>query len=174
MKKLLFCGVLIMNVALGLILSSPDIQNNQVIPSEFTGEGEDVVPRMQWSNVPTNAKSLVLICDDPDAPEGTWVHWVVYNIPATAKNLNFLKKSNTKTANGTMQGINSWPDAPDNLGYKGPMPPAGSGIHHYHFKLYALDTMLDLKPRATKKQVEEAMKGHIISQTTLVGLYEIK
>lgn len=170
MKKLLFCGVLILNTINGLTLTSPDIQNDQPMHKQFTGQGQDKAPRLQWSNIPAKTKSLVLICDDPDAEDEVWVHWVVYNIPAIAKNLDYLKKTDEKTANGTMQGMNSWP----HLGYNGPMPPVGSGVHHYHFKLYALDTMLNLKPRATKEQVEKAMKGHILAQTELVGLYEIK
>lgn len=174
MKKLSFCGVLVMNVTLGLTLTSSDIQNNQIMPKQFTGEGADTAPRLEWSNVPAKTKSLVLICDDPDAQDGPWVHWVVYNIPPTVKNLNHVKKDDEKTADGTMQGLNSWEEAEGNLGYKGPLPPAGSGVHHYHFKLYALDTKLNLKPRATKAHVEAAMKGHILAQAELVGLYEIK
>ncbi len=174
MKKLLLFGVVCMNVALGLTLTSPDFQNNQIIPKQFTGQGNDNAPRMRWSNVPAQAKSLVLISDDPDAPGGTWVHWVVYNIPVTAKKLDHVKKDDEKTADGTMQGSNSWEAAEGNLGYKGPMPPKGSGVHRYFFKLYALDSLLNLEPRATKEQVEKAMKGHILAQAELVGLYEIK
>lgn len=172
MKKLFLCGVFAMN-SFGLVLMSPDIAIGKMIPRQFTGEGKDAVPGMRWSNVPSQTKSLVLICDDPDAQDGTWVHWVVYNIPPTIKNLNHLKKTDEKTAEGIMQGLNSW-DVPDNLGYKGPMPPQGHGVHHYHFKLYALDTKLPLKPRATKEQVEAAMKGHIIAQAQLMGTYERK
>lgn len=153
-------------------ITSPDFKHNDFMPKEFTCEGGNKAPRLQWKGVPKDTKSLVLICDDPDAPAGTWVHWVVYNIPANKTDLSYIVDRSEKLADGTMQGTNSWPDT--RVGYDGPCPPKGHGVHHYHFKLYALDTALNLKPRATKAQVEAAMKNHVLTQTEVVGLYERK
>lgn len=173
MKKIIFLGIMMTHVVVGkttFIISSRDFENNTYIPKEFTCEAANTAPRLLWQGAPSNTKSFVLICDDPDAPKGTWVHWVVYNIPASRTDLSYIADRSEKLADGTMQGTNSWPK----VGYDGPCPPPGHGIHHYHFKLYALDTMLHLKPRATKQEVENAMKGHILATTKLVGLYEIK
>lgn len=172
MKKILFLGVAMASSshAASFKISSLDFNHNAVMPTEFTCEGANKAPRLQWHGVPANTKSLVLICDDPDAPAGTWVHWVVYNIPATKIDLAYITDRSEKLSDGTMQGLNSWP----HVGYDGPCPPIGHGIHHYHFKLYALDTMLNLKPKASKQEVETAMKNHVIAQTELVGLYERK
>ncbi len=152
-------------------LSSPSFQHNQRIPKQFTGEGADVSPALQWEGAPAGTKSFALVCDDPDALSvagKVWDHWVIWNIPGTATELpeNVEKKA---TVLGTAtQGLNTWP----RLGYNGPMPPPGHGVHHYHFKLYALDTMLDLPSKSTKKQLEAVMKGHILAQTELIGTYE--
>lgn len=170
MKKILFLGVMMSISANALKLTSPDFKHNEFIPKQFTCEGDNKAPQLKWQGLPINTKSLVLICDDPDAPAGTWVHWVVYNIPATKTDLSYISDRSEKLSNGTLQGMNSWP----HVGYDGPCPPVGHGIHHYHFKLYALDVMLKLEPRSTKQQVETAMKNHVIAQTELVGLYERK
>jgi Raf kinase inhibitor-like YbhB/YbcL family protein len=156
-------------------LISPSFAANQRIPTQFTGEGVDVSPPLQWENAPAATKSFALICDDPDAMSVAgvvWVHWVIWNIPGTAKELteNVAKTETVKALDGAHQGINTWP----RLGYNGPMPPPGHGVHHYHFKLYALDTVLALPPKATKAQLETAMKGHILAQTEYVGTYERK
>lgn len=140
-------------------LSSPIFENGQAIPSEYTCDGADISPALNFSGIPKNAKSLALIMDDPDAPMGTWVHWVIWNIPP---NITGFSKGEKITF---PQGNNSW----GNIEYGGPCPP--SGIHHYYFKLYALDTMLDLREGATKKQLVEAMSGHIIEQAQLIGTY---
>lgn len=154
-------------------LSSPSFQHGQPIPKQFTGEGADISPPLKWEGAPANTKSLALICDDPDAMSvagKVWVHWVIWNIPATATGLPENVEKKEIVLGGARQGMNSWP----RLGYNGPMPPPGHGVHHYHFKLYALDTVLDLPPRATKSQLEAAMKGHILAETELVGTYERK
>ncbi len=153
-----------------LSLSSPDFTHGKYIPQEFTCEGANRAPRLRWKSALLGTKSFVLICDDPDAPAGTWVHWVVYNIPASKFDVDYVATRLEKYQDGTMQGLNSWP----HVGYDGPCPPPGHGVHHYHFKLYALDTILNLKPRATKGEVEAAIKDHIQAQAELVGLYERK
>jgi Raf kinase inhibitor-like YbhB/YbcL family protein len=149
-------------------LSSLSFQHNQRIPKQFTGEGPDVSPALKWESSPAGTKSFALICDDPDAMSvagKVWVHWVVWNIPA---NKTELPENASKTGAGLKQGLNTWP----RLGYNGPMPPPGHGVHHYHFKLYALDTMVELPAKSTKKQLEAAMKGHVLAQAELIGTYE--
>jgi Raf kinase inhibitor-like YbhB/YbcL family protein len=139
-------------------LTSPEFENNQFIPVKFTCEGEDANPALIIDGIPAQTKSLALIVDDPDAPIGTWVHWVVYDIPVTPH----IRENSLP---GT-QGLN-------NLGqktYHGPCPP--SGTHRYFFKIYALDTRLDLPPGASKGELEKAMKGHIVDKTELIGLYK--
>lgn len=130
------------------------------IPSEFTCDGSDLSPPLSISDVPTNAKSLVLISDDPDAPVGTWDHWVVFNIPPATKQI-----PQDTEPNGA-PGKNSW----GRTGYGGPCPP--SGTHRYFFRLYALDTTLNLPQGSTKKQIEAAMQGHILAKAELIGLYK--
>ena len=141
-------------------LTSSAFAHNVQIPSEFTCDGSDLSPPLSISDVPSNAKSLVLISDDPDAPVGTWDHWVVFNIPASAKE---IPKGTEPKGTG---GKNSW----GRTGYGGPCPP--SGTHRYFFKLYALDTMLNLPEGAAKKDIEKAMQGHIITRAELMGTYK--
>ena len=143
------------------------------IPKPYTGDGDDRSPPLAWNGVPAGAKELALICDDPDAPTPKpWVHWVIYKIPADTKSLEegIPRKPQPPIPNGALQGVNSFPS--DNIGYRGPAPPKGHGVHHYHFKLYALDTPLDLKPALDKDQVLAAMKGHIVGEGEIVGTYE--
>lgn len=156
-------------------LSSPSFAANERIPTKFTGEGIDVSPQLKWEGVPGETKSFALICDDPDAMSVAgvvWVHWVIWNIPGTAKELpeNVAKTETVKALGEARQGMNTWP----RLGYNGPMPPPSHGVHHYHFKLYALDTTLSLAPKSTKQQLEAAMKGHILAQAEYLGTYERK
>lgn len=148
-------------------LTSPAFTEGQPIPKKHTCEGSDVSPLLKWTNVPENAKSLALICDDPDAPMGTWVHWVLFNLPPETRELteNVPKKSTLD--NGAKQGASDF----KRPGYGGPCPPPGKP-HRYFFKLYALDTALDLKEGATKKDLEKAMQGHILAQGQLMGTYE--
>ena len=141
-------------------ISSSAFENNGMIPSEYTCDGDDVSPPLTFGNIPNNTKSLALIMDDPDAPMGTWVHWLVWNIPAN-------KTGFSKGENITFpQGKNDFGD----LAYGGPCPPFGT--HRYFFKLYALDTMLNLSIGSSKKQLEKAMSGHIIEEAQLIGLYK--
>jgi Raf kinase inhibitor-like YbhB/YbcL family protein len=174
MKRAIVIAVLAMGVAVGgaeeakmqFTLSSPSFQNNQPMPAKHSCEGMDVSPALNWDGVPANAKGFALICDDPDAPGGTWVHWVIYGIPAGTTELpeNVAK---TDSANGAKQGVNDF----GRVGYGGPCPPPGR-VHHYHFRLYALDAELNLAPRVSRRQLESAMKGHIVAQTELVGTYQ--
>ncbi len=170
MKKFLILGVFVMNMhAAEFKLNSLDFENGKKIPKEFTCQGANKIPKLVWENPPAGVKSYALICDDPDAPKGTWVHWVIYNIPAEKRSLDYVKDRADKLADGTLQGKNSWPK----IGYDGPCPPKGHGVHHYHFKLYALDNMLNLKPKATKEELISAMSGHILAHAEVIGIYEI-
>lgn len=145
-----------------LVIKSPAFKDQEYIPSKYTCQGQNINPHLIFENIPEGTKSLVLIIDDPDAPVGTWNHWIVFNIPAKTKEI----KEN-QTPKGSTLGINS----ANNLEYGGPCPPPGKP-HRYLFKLYALDTVLNLKQGARKKDVEKAMQGHILDQTRLVGLYK--
>lgn len=137
---------------------SPAFENNQVIPPKYTCRGDDVNPPLEFGDVPQNAKSLVLIVDDPDAVGGLFVHWLVFNIPATVSQIV------EKSVPSGIEGMTSWGKS----GYGGPCPP--SGTHRYFFKLYALDTLLALTENADKKAVEQVMSGHILAQAELIGL----
>ena len=136
------------------------------IPKQHTGDGKDISPELRWSGAPTGTKSFALICDDPDAPRGTWVHWVVFNLPADANHLPENTPPHRTLTNGAKQGTNDF----HKIGYGGPAPPPGKP-HRYFFKLHALDTMLNLPEGATKQHVEAAMKGHILGETHLMGKY---
>jgi Raf kinase inhibitor-like YbhB/YbcL family protein len=147
-------------------LTSPAFSEGADIPKQFTGDGADQSPRLQWSEPPAGTKSLALICDDPDAPRGTWVHWVLYNLPADARELGEGVPTTDALSNGAKQGKNDF----GKIGYGGPAPPKGKP-HRYFFKLYALDTTLTLPAGATKDQVIAAMKGHILADGQLMGKY---
>ncbi len=149
-----------------LSLSSPVFEAGGMIPSTYTCDGADISPPLQWQNVPAEAKSLALICDDPDAPVGTWVHWVLYELPGSETGLPEAVPPQEQLANGAKQGLNDF----RKIGYGGPCPP--SGVHRYFFKLYALDDFLHLPPGVTKSQLLKAMEGHILVQTQLVGKYQ--
>jgi Raf kinase inhibitor-like YbhB/YbcL family protein len=139
-------------------LTSPEFENNGHIPSKFTCQGEDISPALIVEGIPQDTKSLALIVDDPDAPAGTWVHWVVFNISLT-------DRIDEKSIPGK-QGINDF----GRQDYGGPCPP--SGTHRYFFKIYALDTELDLKEGIDKKSLENAMEGHVLGKAELIGLYK--
>ena len=146
-----------------LKLSSPAFKHNQQIPQKYTCDGADVNPPLLIGNVPPGTKSLALIVDDPDAPAGTWVHWVLWDIdPKTAE----IREDSVPTR--AASGVNDF----SRLEYGGPCPP--SGTHRYFFKLYALDTTLDPGKGATRAALEHAMKGHVIAQAELIGLYKRK
>lgn len=143
-----------------LRLSSKAFHANGMIPSEYTCDGANGNPPLSIRNVPANARTLALIVDDPDAPRGTWVHWVLWNMGPDTTEIPA-----TSVPGGALQGTNDF----GKQNYGGPCPP--SGTHRYFFKLYALDISPPLKPGATKGQLEEAMKGHILEKAELVGLY---
>jgi Raf kinase inhibitor-like YbhB/YbcL family protein len=153
-------------------LTSPSFENQREIPQKHTCDGEDVSPALTWSNVPEGTKSFVLIVDDPDAPDPanprmTWVHWVLYNIPATTSSLTEGVKEKD-LPKGTLEGLNDW----KKTGYGGPCPPVGK--HRYFHKVYALDIVLPDLKQPTKARLEKAMEGHVLSKTELVGLYQRK
>ncbi len=151
---------------MALEISSPAFSEGEMIPTRYTCDGPDVSPELSWSGVPEAAKSLALICDDPDAPMGTWVHWVLFNIPSSANGLTAEIPSHASLENGARHGTNDF----RRLGYGGPCPPGGT--HRYFFKLYALDTELNLDNGVTKAQLVEAMKGHILAEGQLMGKYK--
>ena len=136
------------------------------IPVEYTCDGRDVSPPLAWSASPDGTKAFALIVDDPDAPAGTWVHWVIYDIPATAKTLNASVPTSSALEDGSRQGINDF----RKMGYAGPCPPRGAA-HRYFFKLYALDAATNLPPSATKAQLLKATQGHVLGHAELVGTY---
>ncbi|MFM7450613.1 MAG: YbhB/YbcL family Raf kinase inhibitor-like protein [Leptolyngbyaceae cyanobacterium] len=147
-------------------LESRAFTANATIPQQYTCDGQDLSPPLQWDTPPPGTQSLVLITDDPDAPRGTFVHWVLYNLSPDQRGLTEGASSAQPTlANGAFQGRSDF----GKLGYGGPCPPSGS--HRYFFKLYALDTRLTLQPGDTKAQVERAMQGHILDQAELMGYY---
>ena len=137
------------------------------IPKKFTCDGPDVSPALSWSDPPAGTKSLVIIADDPDAPGGMWVHWLLYDLPADTRKLPEGLAKDRELLNGALQGRNDF----GKIGYNGPCPPRGSE-HRYFFKLYALDSKTGLKAGATKSDLERAMKGHILAQTQLIGAYK--
>lgn len=155
---------------MAMILSSSAFAHHGEIPARYTCDGEDVSPPLSWSGVPKEAKSLVLIVDDPDAPDPeaprmTWVHWMLYNIPSDATGLPEAVASG-QLPEGTREGINDW----KRTGYGGPCPPMGR--HRYFHKLYALDTVLPDLKHPTKARLEEAMRGHVLAQAELIGTYQ--
>ncbi len=162
-------------------LTSPAFANGSDIPQLYTGMGDDLSPPLVWSDVPDGTHSFALLCDDPDAPsrahpriEGPWVHWVIYNIPAPERQLPEALEPHLRLDRplGAAQGRNDF-GHPGNVGYRGPMPPLGSGPHRYFFKIYALDRLLDLPPEnATKSAMLEAMQGHVLAEAEWMGLFE--
>ncbi len=152
---------------MSLELTSTAFQQGETIPKQYTGDGVDQSPPLRWSEPPTGTKSIALICDDPDAPRGTWVHWVLFNLPPQTRQLEESVPTTATLGNGAKQGKNDF----GNIGYGGPAPPKGKA-HRYFFKLYALDIVLDLPTGATKAQLEAAMKGHILAEGQLMGTYK--
>lgn len=148
-------------------LTSTAFQQETTIPKHYTGDGADQSPMLRWSEPPAGTKCIALICDDPDAPRGTWVHWVLFNVPPQTRELEEGVPTTETLPSGAKQGKNDF----GNIGYGGPAPPKGKA-HRYFFKLYALDVTLDLPPGATKAQLENAMKGHILAEGQLMGKYQ--
>ncbi len=162
--------VLIINKAIGgevmgIKITSPAFSEGNMIPEKYTCDGQDVSPPLLWESGPEETKSVALINDDPDAPAGTWVHWVIFNIPPNTRNLEEHIPLHKTLSNGAKQGTNDF----RRIGYGGPCPPGGT--HRYYFKIYALDTMLDLDEGATKAQLLKAMEGHILDEGQLMGKY---
>ncbi len=152
-------------------LKSDAFGQDEAIPRQYTGEGKDLSPPLRWTGLPAGTRQLALVVDDPDAPRAEpWVHWVMYNIPAETRDLpeGIPGEQKVSTPAGAVQGKNSW----GRIGYGGPMPPPGHGVHHYYFKLYALDSELDLKPGLDKKALLEALGGHVLGRGELIGTYE--
>lgn len=155
---------------MALTLTSSAFSHDSEIPTRYTCEGDDISPALSWTDVPAGTKSLALIVDDPDAPDPaapkmTWVHWVLYNVPASASGLPEAVATQSLPA-GTKEGLNDW----KRTGYGGPCPPIGR--HRYFHKLYALDVTLPDMGRPTKADLENAMKGHVLAQAELIGTYQ--
>ena len=156
-----------------ITIESKAFGNNQTIPRKYSAEGENCSPPLAWSAIPDGTKEMALIMDDPDAPTAEpWVHWVIYNITAEGAGLpeNVSKQEKPANPPGAKQGVNTG----GQIGYYGPLPPKGHGVHHYHFKIYALKESLDLKPGIDKKTLLHAMSNKIIGEGDLIGTYERK
>ncbi len=148
-----------------ITVRSAAFQEGGMIPAKYTCDGDDISPPLEWTGIPQGTKSLALISDDPDAPVGTWVHWVMWSIPPDVSGLAEDIPPDSQLSDGSRQGISDF----RRPGYGGPCPP--SGVHRYYFKIYALDTMLDLPSSTRKADLVKAMKGHILAQGQLMGKY---
>jgi Raf kinase inhibitor-like YbhB/YbcL family protein len=149
-----------------LVLTSTAFTDGQAIPAKYTADGDDVSPPLAWEHVPEGTRSLALVCEDPDAPRGTWTHWVLFNLPPDTKKLEENVARKATLPNGAVQGGNDF----GKTGYGGPSPPPGKP-HRYFFKLYALDTPLKLQADATRQQLLAALHGHVLDEAQLMGTY---
>ena len=152
-------------------LRSAAFENGQPVPARHGGDGEDLSPALSWSDPPPGTRELVLVVDDPDAPSPQpWVHWVLYKIPAATRSLSegIAPTQSVPNPSGALQGKNSW----GSVGYRGPSPPRGHGVHHYHFQLYALDAKLPLDAGLDKTALLDAVSGHVLARTELLGTYQ--
>ncbi len=157
-----------------ITIESSAFGNDQPIPRKYTGDGEDVSPPLKLAGVPEHARELALICDDPDAPVAEpWVHWVIYQIPPSVREMpeGIPTDPRIEKPFHALQGRNGWSSG-RTTGYRGPAPPPRHGVHHYHFKVYALDTVLDLKAGMDKSALMAAIKGHILAHGELTGTYK--
>ncbi|MGC9516416.1 MAG: YbhB/YbcL family Raf kinase inhibitor-like protein [Methanomicrobiales archaeon] len=150
----------------GFKLTSSAFTQGKAIPQKYTADGEDISPPLSWTSAPDDTKSFTIICEDPDAPGGTFIHWIVFNIPGNATELPEGITNQETLDNGAIQGINDF----NSIGYGGPAPPTGE-THRYAFKIYALDIELNLESGSTIQQVNTAMEGHILAQAQLTGRY---
>jgi Raf kinase inhibitor-like YbhB/YbcL family protein len=150
-----------------MTLSSSAFAEGQAIPYQYTCHGQDISPPLQWSGAPAQTKSIALTVEDPDAPSGVFTHWVIFNVPATTSGFPENVSKTATLPDGSRQGKNSF----GNTGYNGPCPPGGK-MHHYHFKVYALDTSLQLDPGADKPDLLNAINGHVLAQGQLTGTYQ--
>ena len=148
-------------------VTSPAFKAGETIPEKYSCDGADLSPPLEWSQAPEGPKSVALICEDPDAPRGMWVHWVLWGLPPDSTSLPEAVPPDTVLANSGRQGKNDW----GRIGYGGPCPPPGRA-HRYFFKLYALDTGLELQPGATRKDLLAAIDGHILAEGQLMGMYK--
>lgn len=153
-----------------LTLSSTDFAPGEMIPVRFTCEGADQSPALTWGGMPDGTASFALIMDDPDAPRGPFTHWLLYNLSSHVRGLPQGVEKVDALSDSARQGMNDF----NRVGYGGPCPPVGHGPHRYYFTLYALDTMLDLPPRASKSDLLQAMDGHILGQAQIMGRFERK
>lgn len=147
-------------------IQSPAFKDGATIPAKYTCDSLDISPPIEWSKGPAGTKSYALICDDPDAPGGTWVHWVIYNIPDNIQELSENVPKMESLNNGACQGKSDF----GSIGYGGPCPPGGT--HRYYFKIYALDFILDHNPAITKKELLRAIEKHILEEGQLMGRYK--
>jgi len=150
-----------------LVLTSSAFRDGETVPVRHTCDGEDLSPLLAWTGVPVETRTFALTCDDPDAPRGTWVHWLIWNLPADAVELRQGVPPRPELPSGARQGLNDGGD----LGYSGPCPPPGKP-HRYFFRLYALDTALNLPPGVNRSDLEAAMLGHVLAQGTVMGTYQ--
>ena len=150
---------------MGIQVTSPVFEEGGEIPRKYTCDDLDVSPPLEWTDVPEGTKTIVIVCDDPDAPMKTWVHWVIFNIPGDVTRLPENVPPEKELANGARQGMNDF----HKVGYGGPCPP--SGTHRYFFKIYALDSTLDLPAGISKSHLMIAIEGHVLSESHLMGTY---
>lgn len=150
-----------------LTVSSSNFTDGQRLPIDFTCDGKDHSPQLSWGGIPNGVKSFSIICDDPDAPSKTWVHWVVFNIPSRVNAFPEGISASSLAAMGALLGNNDF----NRLEWGGACPPKGHGVHHYFFTVYALDTLLDVPEGSSRDQIDKAMEGHIVAQGKLMGTY---
>lgn len=151
-------------------ITSSAFHGGEEIPRQYTGEGADISPPLKVEDVPDGTETLALIVDDPDAPSKTWVHWLVWNIPGDRRAIpeDVPKEEDVPVLGGAQQGINDF----DEIGYGGPMPPPGHGVHHYRFTVYALSEAVDLEPGSDREALEDAMDGRDLAVARITGTYE--
>ena len=152
---------------MNFLLQSKAFNNNDPIPSKYTGEDINISPPLEWTNAPIGTKGFILVCDDQDAPAGAWVHWVLYDIPPSVKSINEAIPRNKIVLGSAKHGINDF----DQIGYDGPMPPPGSP-HRYVFKLYAVDKQTGLAPGLTKDEILKTIKPRIMAEAQMIGTYQ--
>jgi Raf kinase inhibitor-like YbhB/YbcL family protein len=150
---------------MALIVTSPSFKEGEMIPAKHTCDSYEVSPPLYWEGVPERAESVAVIVEDPDAPGGTWDHWVVFNLPPDFRGLSEDIEGTQGYPDSTKHGLNSW----DRIGWGGPCPP--SGTHRYQFRVYALDAMLALPNKSSKQDVVDAMRGHVLAEGLLTGRY---